>query len=258
MIRLKVFISSVQKELREERLAIGSFLATDEFLSSCTVPRIFEDYPQPLYPNPKAYLDLLRKCQVYVLILGKTYGNDSGDGLSATHEEYRLARELKLPTLVCVKGRDEERDPKARDFFSEIRKDQHTYSRFETEAKLLEAVGKRLREHIETTFAVEPRKAQEEQSRLTRQSASPWERQLLDTLALEDLDLDIAADMMAAVPCPAFSRARAVVMAGAMLLWAGPALADLRICNNTTSTKPLSRPWRWPSESRHRCLRCSM
>jgi uncharacterized membrane protein len=46
---------------------------------------------------------------------------------------------------------------------------------------------------------------------------------------------DAPADMIAATSRPAFSRARAFVLAGAMLLWAGPALADLRICNNTTS-----------------------
>jgi uncharacterized membrane protein len=46
---------------------------------------------------------------------------------------------------------------------------------------------------------------------------------------------DAPADMIAAASRPAFSRARACVLAGAMLLWAGPALADLRICNNTTS-----------------------
>lgn len=198
MIRLKVFISSVQKELREERLALGSFLSTDDFLSACTVPRIFEDYPQPLRPNPKAYLDLLKKCQVYVLILGKTYGSDTGKGLSATHEEYRLARELNLPTLVCVKGKDEEREDAAKDFFKEIRKDQHTYSRFDSEKKLLDLVGKRLREHIESTFSVEPRKAQLEQRRLTSQSASSWERAAMDTLDLDDLDMQIAHDMMAA------------------------------------------------------------
>lgn len=53
MIRLKIFISSVQKELREERIAIGRFLVMDDFLRECTVPRIFEDYPQPLRPNPQ-------------------------------------------------------------------------------------------------------------------------------------------------------------------------------------------------------------
>jgi hypothetical protein len=42
MIRLKVFIGSVQKELREERSALGSLLATDAFLSGSMVPRLFE------------------------------------------------------------------------------------------------------------------------------------------------------------------------------------------------------------------------
>ncbi len=86
MIRLKVFISSVQKELRTERIAIGNFLSTEDFLRECTAPRIFEDYPQPLRPNKKAYLDLLRQCQVYLLLIGREYGADAGDGLSATHE----------------------------------------------------------------------------------------------------------------------------------------------------------------------------
>ena len=82
MIHLKVFISSVQKELRQERIAVGSYLATDDFLRECTVPRIYEDYPQPLRPNPKGYLDLLRTCQIYLLIVGSEYGPDAGDGIS--------------------------------------------------------------------------------------------------------------------------------------------------------------------------------
>ena len=198
MIRLKVFISSVQKELEPERRAIGAYLSTDEFLSACTAPRLFEDYPQPLRPNPKGYLDLLRQCQVYLLLLGETYGTDAGSGLSATHQEYRLARELNLPVLVCVKGQDADRVEAEKAFFQEIKADGHTYSRFDTEKKLLEVVGKRLREHIETTFAVEPRRQQEEQSRLNAQSASPWEREPVTELELQDLDLMIGREMMAA------------------------------------------------------------
>jgi len=197
MIRLKVFISSVQKELRSERIAVASLLSIDEFLRECTVPRIFEDYPQPLRPNPKAYLDLLRQCQIYLLLIGREYGADAGAGLSATHEEYRLAQELKLPTLVCVKGKNRDRVENAKEFFQEIRNAKHIYSRFQTEEKLLEAVSKRLREHIETTFAVEPRRAQLEQSKLNRQSASPFERMPLESLIYEDLDSDLTLEMMA-------------------------------------------------------------
>jgi hypothetical protein len=90
LIRLKIFISSVQKELQKERTAIGRFLVMDDFLRECTVPRIFEDYPQPLRPNPKAYLDLLRQCQIYLLIIGTEYGSNAGGGLSATHEAASL------------------------------------------------------------------------------------------------------------------------------------------------------------------------
>lgn len=197
MIRLKVFISSVQKELRSERVAIGSFLSTDDFLRECTVPRIFEDYPQPLRPNPRAYLDLLRQCQIHLLLIGKEYGPDAGDGLSATHQEYRLAQELKLPILVCVKGKDADRDKKEKEFLKEIRKDNHTYSRFHSEEKLLEVVGTRLREHIETTFSVEPRRAQIEQSRLNRQSASPLEREPIEHLTYDNINVDLALEMMA-------------------------------------------------------------
>ena len=199
MIKLKVFISSVQKELRAERIAVGSFLATDDFLRECTVPRIFEDYPQPLRPNPKAYLDLLRQCQTYLLLIGKEYGNDAGDGLSATHEEYRLAQDLKLPTLICVKGeRKTKRDDAVTAFLKEIEDAKHTYSRFENEAELLEVVGKRLREHIEVTYATVPRRKQVEQSALNVQAASTFERELLPTLAYEHLDPELALDMIAA------------------------------------------------------------
>jgi predicted HTH transcriptional regulator len=199
MIHLKVFISSVQKELRQERIAVSSFLATDDFLQECTAPRIFEDYPQPLHPNPKGYLDLLRTCQIYLLIVGSEYGTDAGNGLSATHEEYRLAQELRLPTLVCIKGsRATLREPKVDEFLKEIESDNHTYSRFTDEAQLLKAVGERLHEHIKTTFATVPRQAQVEQSRMTLQSASPFERELVDGLTFDDMDVDIAHDMMAA------------------------------------------------------------
>lgn len=148
-------------------------------------------------PNPKAYLDLLRQCQIYLLLIGREYGADAGDGLSATHEEYRFAQELKLPTLVCVKGKDKDRVENAKDFFQEIQNTNHIYSRFQTEEKLLKAVSERLCEHIETTFAVELRRAQLEQSKLTRQSASSFERIPLESLIYEDLDSDLTLEMMA-------------------------------------------------------------
>jgi len=126
VIKLKVFISSVQNELRLERIAIGSFLTTDDFLSNCIAPRIFEDYPQPLHPNPKAYLQLLKQCQIYLLMIGNEYGTIRQEGLSATHQEYRYAQDLKLPTLVCIKTKDANRETKTLEFIEEIKLDGHT------------------------------------------------------------------------------------------------------------------------------------
>ncbi len=42
-MRFKVFISSVQKELADERLAVQILLSTDPFLAEHCVPILFED-----------------------------------------------------------------------------------------------------------------------------------------------------------------------------------------------------------------------
>ena len=55
------------------------------------------------------------------------------------------------------------------------------------EEELLEAVDTRIREHIETTFDVEPKRAQVEQADLNQQSASPVERETMLHMTYEDL-----------------------------------------------------------------------
>ncbi len=199
MIRLKVFISSVQKELQEERAALGGLLATDPFLSSSTVPRLFEEYPAPLRPNKQAYLDLLRTCHVYLLIIGKEYGQTLADGLSATHQEYRFAQQQKLPTLVCVKGDaglDREEGEKA--FLEEVRKDGHTYTRFGSLDDLLKKARGRLIEHLERTFETEPSLQQTAQARETLRCASDFERQRVRNLSFAALEPRLTRELVAA------------------------------------------------------------
>lgn len=198
MLRLKVFVSSVQKELRAERQAVGSLLATDEFLSSCTAPRIFEEYPAPLQPNPKAYLALLRTCHICLLIVWREYGEISDDNLSAMHQEYRLSRELKLPTLVCVKGpRTEKREDRTQAFLVEIEADHHTYSRFRNIEELLVTVRRRLKEHIRSTYDTGPTPGQDEDALQDRRVASDFERRPVAALSVDDLNIDLSRQMMA-------------------------------------------------------------
>ena len=88
------------------------------------------------------------------------------DGLSATHQEYRLAQALRLPTLVCVEGKAGfEREEKGKAFLEEVRKDGHTYSRFGSLEELPKKARIRLTEYIERTFETEPTSQQNEQAR---------------------------------------------------------------------------------------------
>ena len=198
MLRLKVFVSSVQKKLQEERAAIGSLLTTDPFLNQCVVPRLFEKYPAPLQPDPKAYLELLKTSHVYLLIIGDEYGPIREDGLSATHQEYRLAKERHMPTMVCVKSGDvSQRQPETDHFFTEVKDDGHTYSRFSTVEELQQIVRDRLVEYIQTTFDTLPTPLQDDLAKDLFQIATPFERRPVGHLTWNDLDHDLARRLAA-------------------------------------------------------------
>ena len=186
-LKLRVFISSVQKELEEERMQLRILLTSDPFLLRYTVPKLFEKYPAPLRPDTKAYLKLLEKCQLYVLIIGKEYGSNSG-GKSATHHEYDFAQENRLPTLVCVKGDGGFMRDKAEDeFFKLIKKDGHTYSRFKDNTELHEIVRERLIAHIKEHYELAPTKEEDTVAKASIAFASPFDRQRLHERELGDL-----------------------------------------------------------------------
>ncbi|PTN38518.1 hypothetical protein [Desulfonatronum sp. SC1] len=56
-LKLRVFISSAQKELEEERMQLRILLTSDPFLLRYTVPKLFEKYPAGLRPDKKPYLN---------------------------------------------------------------------------------------------------------------------------------------------------------------------------------------------------------
>ena len=193
-LKLRVFISSVQKELTKERMEMKVLLTADPFLVRHTVPCLFEQYPAPLRPDKKAYLQLLEKCQIYVLILGSEYG--SNRGLSATQLEYDFAQERKLPTLVCVKGdSDFVRESKEEAFFQQIRKEGHTYSRFRNLEELHANVRERLIEHVKATYEISPTKEEKEIGESSATLASVFERQEIATRESADLKSSLVAEL---------------------------------------------------------------
>jgi Domain of unknown function (DUF4062) len=94
---MKVFISSV----------IGGFTAYREAAASAIRslghdPKRAEDYGSSPSSPQQVCLAGIRDAQVVVLLLGDRYGEKQPSGLSATHEEYREARQERKDILAFV------------------------------------------------------------------------------------------------------------------------------------------------------------
>jgi ATP-dependent DNA helicase RecG len=114
--KLRVFISSVQKELEPERSSISGLITSDPFFLEHSEAILFDKEPITGKKASKPYLDSLDTCQIYILLINREYGTPHGD-LSATHHEYRHAQLRKLPTLVFVKSNDDHaREERIREF----------------------------------------------------------------------------------------------------------------------------------------------
>jgi len=109
----RLFISSVQKELADERAALRDYLCGDALLRRFFEPFLFEDLPATDQRADACYLEEVQKCDIYLGIFGNKYGREDADGLSATHREFNRATELGKVRLIYVKGaNDADRDPK--------------------------------------------------------------------------------------------------------------------------------------------------
>ena len=101
--KLKVFVSSVQNELEDERLIVQNLLNTDPFLSAHCSPILYEFEPASPERALDGCLKSLDDCQVYLLMIARQYGTIVGD-ISITHKEYRRAKTKRLPILAFIKG----------------------------------------------------------------------------------------------------------------------------------------------------------
>lgn len=173
--KLRLFVSSVQKELEPERLAIASLVTTDPFLSEHVEPVLFNKEPVSGRRASRPYLDCLDTCQVYLLMINRQYGRLHGP-LSATHHEYRHAQEKKLPTLIFVKGQHNDvREPKTRDFFKEIKTDGYTYKRFIDRLDLQPEVRAALLRLLKDEYSLVPTATEAKSGKETLEAASPFE-----------------------------------------------------------------------------------
>jgi len=108
-----IFISSVQKELAEERRALKSYILGDALLGRFFDVFLFEDMPAADRRADKVYLSQVDRCDVYLGLLGNEYGYEDAQGVSPTEREFDRATAAGKQRLIFVKGEnDAARHPK--------------------------------------------------------------------------------------------------------------------------------------------------
>ena len=198
MSKLRVFISSVQKELEDERLIVQNLVNTDPFLSAHCVPVLYEFEPASPDTALKGCLESLDACQVYLLIVAVQYGTRV-DGLSITHTEYRRAKERKLPVLAFIKGdRNVQREEGTHALLKELDADGPKYKRFGNVIELQKEVRAALVRLLKERDGITPSSDENEIAQQTIEATSTFESQPVTRIRWTDLDHSVARRLVAA------------------------------------------------------------
>ncbi|SRR6266567_51832 len=202
MSKLRVFVSSVQKELEHERAAVAQLISVDPFLLKHCEAVLYDKEPPTGRPREKAYLDCLGSCAIYLLLVDVEYGRPAGD-VSATHEEYRLAQNTKLPTLVFIRGldkkRDDAREKKTTEFIAEIKRDGHKYVRFHDREDLKPALRSALYAVLKKEFHIEASEQESEDGDHLIEVASSFEAAPMPDVSPQSLDANALAGFVRVV-----------------------------------------------------------
>jgi len=197
MSKLRIFVSSVQIELENERVAVLALISTDPFLHQHCETVLYEY--EPASPD-KALEGCLRKlgtCDVYLGIIWKEYGQ-LFKGLSATHQEYRHAKEKGMPVLLYIKGPAElPREGKTQTFLSEIHDDGFKHKRFGNFLDLQKEARASLVELLKERYHIEPSTDEDKIAAQTIEAMSNFENQALKRLTWQDLAHDVARILVA-------------------------------------------------------------
>lgn len=196
--KLRVFVSSVQKELEDERLIVQNLFSTDLFLAAHCVPVLYEFEPASPDKALDGCMKALATCQVYLLVIDKQYGTLVGD-LSITHAEYRKAKEQELPILAFIKGeRGVLREKGTEALLAELDIDGPKYKRFGNVIELQKEVRTALVKLLLDQFGIVPTSDENQIAEQTIEATSPFESQPLSRVRWANLDHAVARQLIAA------------------------------------------------------------
>ncbi len=110
---IRIFVSSVQKELSEERRAVKDFILGDPLLRRFIGDVfLFEDIPACDRQPDNIYLTEVEQRDIYLGLFGNEYGWRNANSKSPTELEFDHATQTGRERLVFVKGDDDKaRDP---------------------------------------------------------------------------------------------------------------------------------------------------
>ncbi|MCU0666938.1 MAG: DUF4062 domain-containing protein [Candidatus Omnitrophica bacterium] len=190
--KLRIFVSSVQKELENERLTVLALMTTDSFLLTHCEAILYEQSPASPEKCNEECLRVLDGCDVCLSIVGNEYGTHSG-ALSITHQEYRRAKKRGSPILIFVKGSsDAGRDQNTQDWLKEIRVDNFKYKRFGNIFDLQREVRAALLKLLKERFALAPSLDEDKIAEQTIEAVSSFETQVLKRLKWKNMNQDLA------------------------------------------------------------------
>jgi predicted HTH transcriptional regulator len=197
MSKLRVFVSSVQKELENERVAVAEIVWTDPFLTAHCEPVLYEYEPASPDKALEGCLKTLDGCQVYVVVIWTEYGHAEG-GLAVTHREYRRAKADGLPILVFIKGTDEANrsEDLKKNLLAEVKTDGFKYKRFSNYRNLQTEVRAALALHLKEKHGIEPSSDENEIAAQTIEAASAFGKQRLTDVRRDSFNLDLARQLV--------------------------------------------------------------
>ena len=224
--KLNIFVSSVQKELEDERVVVQNLLSTDPFLSAHCSPVLYEFEPASPDKALDGCLKSLDACRVYLLVVAAQYGTLVGK-LSITHAEYRRAKKKKLPILAFIKGdRKVKREEGTEAFLKELDDEGLKYKRFGNVIELQKEVRAALVKLLKEQFGITPSSDENEVAQQTIEATSEFESRSLTRLRWSDLDHEVVRRLIAAAEGRAAEKLSAAdILAGASvrgLVWHDP------------------------------------
>ena len=153
MKKYRIFISGVQKELKQERRAVKDFIGSDTLLRKHFDTFLFEELPATSQSANATYLKEVDASDIYLGILGNEYGLQGGNGFSATEREFNRAVKKEKEILVFIKGKDDtKRDKKLNVLLNKVKAfdSGYIYKRFNNTAELRKNIYNSLIEYLET------------------------------------------------------------------------------------------------------------